>query len=123
MASNYKIATGSSVALVSLALMTPQPRSAGVQYARSTVSADGALHHEGAHIALIWDVLEEYTDLATLLTQFGLGSATSATVTVYCPSDLQVYTRYNGLAIRGEMGRESYFLRGIQIVIRDLVAL
>jgi hypothetical protein len=121
--SDYRIATGAGVALVSLATMTPQPKSAGVQYARTTASADSALHREGPHIRLIWDVIEDATDLATLLTQFGLGSATTATVTVYCPSDLQVYTRYNGVAVRGEIGRDNYFIRGVEIVVKDLVAL
>jgi hypothetical protein len=123
MASDYRVATGHGVALVSLNTVAPQPRSEGARYARRTHSADGAIHEEGLHAILTWDVIEDSTDLATLLTQFGLGSATSANVTVYVPSPLQVYTRYNGLALRGEVTRDNYFIRGIQIIVRDLVAL
>ena len=123
MASSYKIATGSGVALVSLALIAPQPRSEGVKASRRTYSADGAIHDEGLFVNLIFDVIEDSTDLGTLLTQFGLNAATSAAVTVYVPNQIHTYARYNGTAMRPEIRRESYFLRGIQIVVRDLVAL
>lgn len=121
--STYKVATGSSVALVSLALIVPQPASAGVKAARRTYSADGAIHDEGLHITLEWGVIGTPTILTALLTQFGLNAATSALVTIYCPNQIHAYTRYNGTAMRPEISRESYFLRGIQIVVRDLVAL
>lgn len=121
--STYKVATGSSVALVSLALIVPQPASPGVKASRRTYSADGAIHDEGLHIVLEWGVIGTPTILTALLTQFGLNAATSAAVTVYVPNQIHAYTRYNGTAMRPEVSRESYFLRGIQIVVRDLVAL
>lgn len=123
MASSYKVATGSGVALVSLNTVAPQPRSEGVKASRRTYSADGAIHDEGLFVNLIFDVVEDSTDLGTLLTQFGLNAATSAAVTVYVPNQIHTYARYNGTAMRPEISRESYFLRGIQIVIRDLTAL
>ncbi|TXH57990.1 MAG: hypothetical protein E6Q97_03370 [Desulfurellales bacterium] len=123
MASNYKVATGAGVALVSLAAMTPQPKSEGVRYARRTHSADSALHQEGAYIELVWSMIEDQSAYATLLTQFGLGSATYATVTVYVPNERYIYTRYNGVALLPEASQRDYFIRDVVIVVRDLSAL
>lgn len=120
---SYKIATGHGVALVSLTTIAPQPASPGVKAGRRTYSADGAIHDENLYITLEWSVVEDSTDLATLLTQFGLASATTANVTIYCPSQLHVYTRYNGVAQRSEIGRSNYFLRDIVIIVKDLTAL
>ena len=121
--STYKVKTGHNEALIDLVTIAPQPASAGVKAGRRTFSADGAIHDENLYIVLEWSVVEDSTDLATLLTQFGLASATTANVTIYCPSQLHVYTRYNGVAQRGEVSRNSYFLRDVQIVVKGLVAL
>lgn len=121
--STYKVAEGSGVALVSLVTVTPQPRSDGVKPTRRSYSADGTPHDEGLHVQLIWDFVESATDLDDILDQFGLDVATSADVTIYVPNQLHVYTRYNGKAIRPDIGRRDYFLRDLNIIIRDLVAL
>jgi|GEM_PF-6740801 len=120
---SYKIATGHGVALVSLAAIAPQPASPGVKATRRTHSADGAVHDEALYIQLAWSIVEDATALAALLTQFGLASATTANVTVYIPSQLHAYTRYNGVAVRPEIARDNYFLRNVQIIVKDLVAL
>lgn len=121
--SNYKIAEGHGVALISLTAIDPQPRSAGVKAARRTHAADSTIHDEGLYITLIFDFLDDATALDDLLDQFGLDVATSANVTVYCPNQVHAYTRYNGVALRPEVGRDNYYLRGIEIVVRDLSAL
>lgn len=121
--STYKIATGHNVALLSLTAISPQPTSPGVKATRRTFSADGALHDEGLYIILEWSFVEDGTDLSTLLTQFGLAAATTANVTIYCPNQVHAYTRYNGVAVRPEVARDNYFLRNVQIVIKDLTAL
>ena len=120
---SYLIAEGHNVALVDLVAISPQPASPGVKATRRTFSADGAIHDEGLYIALEWSVVEDATALNDLFAQFGLDSATTANVTVYCPNQLHAFTRYNGVAQRPEVGRQSYFLRDVQIVIKGLVAL
>ncbi len=121
--STYKVKTGHDEALIDLVAIAPQPASPGVKATRRTYSADGAIHDENLYIQLEWSVVEDSTALATLLTQFGLASATTANVTIYCPNQLHVYTRFNGLAVRPEIGRSSFFLRDLQIVVKELVAL
>lgn len=111
------------MALLSLTTISPQPRSEGVKPTRRTYSADGTPHDEGLHVVLVWDVVESATQLDDIFDQFGLDVATSADVTVYAPNQLHVYTRYNGKAIRPDIGRRDYFLRELNIIIRDLAAL
>lgn len=123
MASDYRIAEGHGVALVSLVDIDPQPASAGVKATRRTYSADGAIHDEGLHIVLEYSALEDATALDDLLDQFGLDVATTANVTLYAPNQVHAYARYNGLAVRPEVSRDNFYLRGIQIVVRDLAAL
>lgn len=121
--SDYRIAEGHSVALVSLTGIAPQPRSAGVKAARRTFAADSTIHDEGLHITLIFDFVDDATALDDLLDQFGLDVATSANVTIYCPNQVHSYARYNGVALRPEVSRDNYFLRGVEIVVKDLAAL
>ncbi len=120
---SYKVAEGHGVALMSLTDIDPQPASAGVKAGRRTHSADGAIHDENLYVALEWSVVEDATALDDLLAQFGLDSATTAAVTVYCPNQLHAFTRYNGVAQRPESARQNYFIRDVQIVIKNLVAL
>jgi hypothetical protein len=121
--SDYRVKTGHNVALGSLTTIAPSPRSVGVKATRRTHAASGLLYDEGLHITLVYDVLEDATALTALLTQFGLHTATTANVTLYCPNQMHAYTRYNGVCVRPEVSRDNYFLRGIEIVVRELVAL
>ncbi len=121
---NYKVAEGSNVALVSMTDVAPMCRSEGLEYSRSSFAASGAIVREGAHIRLLFDVLESDTEFNSLLALFGLDSATSAAVTVYIPGPLRTFARYNGTAIRPAtndgMRHSEYFLRDVTILIRDL---
>lgn len=121
---NYLVKTGHDVALVSLDIMMPQPRSTGVQAVRRTYGGDGSVYEEGAFIELEFDALESPTEYTTLLTQFGLNAALKAAVTVYVPNAFLAFTRYNGTAVRPEVGkdmrRENYFIRSVTILVRDL---
>lgn len=121
--STYKVKTGHNQALMDLVAIDPQPASPGVKAGRRTYSADGAIHDENLYVQLEWSVVEDSTALDDLFDQFGLDSATTAAVTIYCPNQLHVYARYNGTAVRPEIGRSNYFLRDVQIIIKDLVAL
>ena len=125
--SSYSVKTGHDAALLDLVSMTPQPRSTGVQVARRGYAASGAVIEEGNYIILQWSVINSVTDWNTLLSQFGLGSALYAEVTVYAPNHLFSYTRYNGTAIRPQIGvdvqRTNFFIRNVCMVIRDMVSL
>lgn len=120
---SYKAKEGAGAALVDLITIAPQPRSDGVKPTRRTYSADGKPHDEGLHVALIYDMVEDQTELDDIFDQFGLDVATSAAVTIYCPNQMHVYTRYSGLAVRPDVSRRDFFLRDVTIIIRDLVAL
>lgn len=119
----YKVKTGHDQALLDLVAIDPQPASPGVKAGRRTFSADGAVHDENLYVTLEWSVVEDATALDDLFEQFGLDAATTAAVTIYCPNQLHVYTRYNGTAQRMEIARSNYFLRDVQIVVKGLVAL
>lgn len=122
--STYKVKTGHGQALVDLVAMNPQPHSRGVQFTRTTFSADGSAHNEGAYVVLEWDMIEDATAYTTLLTQFGLAAGTpSANVTVYVPNNVYSYTRYNGIAVLPPASHDNYFIRNVQIVVKELTAL
>ena len=121
----YKIAEGHDVALVSMTDIAPQPQSNGVEYARSSFAASGAVVREAPFVRLVWSALGSDTEYNTLLALFGLDSATSAAVTVYVPGVRRSATRFNGTAILPVAGdgmeHSQYFLRDVTILIRDLV--
>lgn len=120
----YLVKNAPNTALVSLDTMAPQPRSRGVQFARTTYAGNGKAYKEAPFIILEWSVIEDATAYAALLTQFGLAAGTySNAVTVYVPGNLRAFTRYNGTAILPEVNHDNYFLRDVQIVVNGLVAL
>ena len=123
--SYYSVATGHDVAEIDLDLITPQPRSTGVQAARRTYAASGAVVEEGNYIILQWNLISSVAVWNQLLNQFGLGSALSAEVTVRVPNHQFGYTRWNGLAIRPQIGvdvqRTNFYIRNVRMVIRNMV--
>jgi hypothetical protein len=120
----YLLKEGLNQALVDLVAIDPQPRCEGLQYARVSQAASGAVVTEGPHVILIWDVIEDPSAYDDLLDQFGLDAATSASVTITLPNDLFAQTRYNGTAVRPVPGqtvqRTGYFIRDVQIIVKDL---
>ena len=122
--STYKVKTGHNQALIDLVLVSPQPASEGLKFARTTYAASGGVYPEAPYIELVWAILPTPTLYAALLTQFGLSASTAfANVTVYIPNAVYTYTRYNGVAVRPEARRRGFFLREITIVIKELAAL
>ena len=121
----YKVLPGGDQPLIDLVAITPQPRCNGLRYTRTSHTAAGGMVLEGAYAVLEWDVIGNATDYDTLLTQFGLDLGTSEAVTILLPNELYVLTRYNGNALRPVAGetvrREGYFIRDVQIIVRDLV--
>lgn len=124
--SSYAVKPGTDQPLIDLVAMTPQPASNGVEYAVRDLGIDGSVSEQGLFIELHWSALGSIAEYTTLLGQFGLSSATTARVTVYVPGLDYAFTRYNGLAVRPEkgkdMGRRDYFLRDIRIIVKDLTA-
>jgi hypothetical protein len=126
--SDYRVADGHDVVLGSLNVITPQPKSEGIQPVRRAYPISGHPYEEGYYIELTWDLLGSVTLFQSILSQFGLSAATTLSneVTVYIPSGTYDYARFNGRAIRPEIGqnvlRRGYFLRNITILVRELEA-
>lgn len=124
--SDYRVADGSNVALGSLTVLSPQPRSTGIQYTRREYAADGTPILEGAYINLIWDVLGSVAQYQALLTTFGLLNTTTNAVTVYIRNENFDYVRKNGVAIKPQIGEgvewSNYFPRSLTILVRNLEA-
>lgn len=121
--SYYSYGTGHDVALVDMTLFSPQPRSLGVQPTRRVYTASGAVIEEGYYVELLWNVLPA-SKWNTLINALGLGGALYAEVTIRIPNHQFAYTRYNGTAVRPQIGsevmRQGYFLRNVSILVRDM---
>jgi hypothetical protein len=122
----HKVKPGTDQALIDLVTITPQPASNGVEYTVRDDAIDGSVTEQGPHVVHRFDVMEEDADYLTLLTLYGLNTATTALVTVLAESELYVATRYNGLAVRPEKGRDvqrrNTFVGGVEIIIKNLTA-
>lgn len=126
-ASQYKVATGSSVALVSLALMVPQPTTRGIQFTERSYGAGGAVYDQAPYCELLFSFIETEALYATFLAQFGLASVTSAPVTVYIRNERLAYARYNATAVLPSIGNDGgwseYFMRNVVVLLKNLVAI
>ena len=123
--STYRVADGSDVALISLTVLDPQPRSEGIKTTRRTFAADGSVYDEGRYVELEFSMMPTAAEYLALLTTFGLHNATTNAVTVYVRDETFAFVRMNGTAVRPQPGRDvgwSYFPRNITILIKDLVA-
>ena len=124
--STYKVADGHDVALGSLSDVDPQPRSTGIQATRRTFAADGTIQDDAKYILLEFTALASASEYQSLLSDFGIQTATSNDVTVYVRDETFAWGRYNGTAIRPSPGTDvkwkDYFPRDIAILVRDLEA-
>lgn len=127
MASDYRVATGHDVALVSLNVINPQPAGGGVMVVQRNIGADGTVHEIGKWARLEWNVLDSATEYLAVLTAFGLHNALTASVTVYIRNEFFAYARYNATATRPQMQSqvrwENFFPRDISIILKELEAL
>lgn len=123
----YLAATGHNVALVSLAVLVPQPQGGAVMPVQRNQSASGAVHEIGLWVRLKWEYLPDGAAYLALLTQFGLHGALTSLVTVYCRNQFYAFARYNATAVRPEIGADvdwnNYRPRDISILLKNLVAL
>ena len=119
----YRVADGHDVALVSLNVLDPQPRSEGIKPTRRTFGGDGTPYDEGKYVELLYSVVSSVTEYQAILDAFGVKSAGSNEVTVYIRDETFAWTRKNGLAIRPQPGQDvrwSFFPRDVVILVRDL---
>jgi hypothetical protein len=123
----YRVSSaGHDEELDDLTVISPQPRSIGVQSTRRTYGVDGTVLDEGRYVEIEFSYSEDPTAYAALLTLFGVQNTLTNLVTVYVPDERYAWTRYNGTAVRPEIGRDvtrtNYFIRNITILIKDLEA-
>lgn len=120
----YRVADGHNIALGSLTTISPQPRSTGVQATRRTYVGAG-VYEEGLYVELQWDVLQTGVMYQDILTLFGVNTELTNQITLYARNEVFAWRRYNGLAIRPEVGRDvtwdRFRPRRILLLIRDLV--
>jgi len=120
----YRVADGHDVALVSLNVLDPQPRSEGIKPTRRTFGGDGTPYDEGKYVELLYSVVSSVTEYQAILDAFGVKSAGSNEVTVYVRDETFAWTRKNGLAIRPQPGQDvrwtNFFPRDVVILVRDL---
>jgi hypothetical protein len=122
--STYRVADGHDVALISLNVLSPQPRSEGIKPTRRTFGGDGTPYDESKYVELLYSMVGTVTEYQAILTSFGVKTAGSNEVTVYVRDETFAWTRQNGLAIRPEPGQDvrwtNYFPRDVVILVRDL---
>lgn len=122
----YKVKTGHDQALVDLVDMNPQPSTIGLEYAREQYAASGVVVQELPFVRLNWSMFETVTEYTTLLSQFGLSSATTSEVSVYIQDERFGWVLRNAIAVLpmiGQQGsRTNYFLRDFSILLTRLAA-
>ncbi len=120
--SDYRVADGHDVALGSLTVLNPQPKSRGIQYTRRNFAGDGTPINEAPFVELKWTVFTN-DNYDQIMTDFGLTSADSNDVTVYVRDENWNYARKNGKAIKPNIGEDrdwDVFPRNMVILVRDL---
>lgn len=125
MSSDYRAAAGFDVALGSLTVLSPQPRSPGVKAADRSYALDGSVYEQGDWVALIWDHFADGDQYVAALAFFGLDDTTlSAEVTVYIRNANYDYQRANGVAIHPRLGVDGewreYLARNFVIIVNEL---
>lgn len=123
----YSVAIGHNVAVELVEPIVPQPRTVGRLTGLRTFAANGAVHDQAIFVELVWDVIDGEVQYQDLLEQFGLDTATTANVTLIARDATYGWMRYNGVAVRPEIGRdgawERFFLRDVRIVVNRLAEL
>ena len=122
----YLIATGHDVVLGSLAALAPQPATAGMQHGRRTHALSGDVIDELPFVEFRYNTLS-VAQYQSLLTQFGLTSATTAEVTVYIQDEDYNWVQRNGIAVKPQIGndgqRRGWLLKDFVVVVHSLRAL
>jgi len=121
MADQYEIVDGHDNS-GSLAAVTPQPRSTGIQYpAKRRFSASGAVYVDGSMTTTwIYDVLSR-TERNTIYTQFGLSDTTIYNeVTIRTRGNDDAFAVYNATVVAPEVERDVAFWEDIEFKFINL---
>lgn len=121
----YRVGDGFDVALVSLTILTPQPRSEGIKPARRVYGGDGSVYDSPLYLELEWDVIGSDASYQALIdTIFGVSRPLTNEVTVYARNQYDAFARYNGIAVSPENGRDvrrrNSFRRDLTVLIKAL---
>ena len=120
----YLVAVGTDVVTGSLNIITPQPRTKGLQYKRWVEAVDGTRYGTGPFINFLWDLTQGATDYLALLTSFGIHVSNQASVSLRARDDIYVWKYYNAVVVRPRVGHEvswdRYFPRRITILAKEL---
>ena len=120
----YLVGVGTDLVTGSLNIITPQPRTRGLQYKRWVEAVDGTRYATGPFINFMWDLNQSATSYVALLTSFGIHSSSMANVSIFARDDIYVWRYYNAVAMRPRVGHEvnwdRYFPRRITILCKEL---
>lgn len=124
----YRVGVGWNLAIGSLSVIFPQPRSNPAAPTERKFSLTGKVYDEGEFMELYWDYFEYETEYTNMLLQFGLsGSNRSNNVTIYGRDSLFTFRRFNGVAQRPEgiqdVKRSNFFIRDVVLRITHLIEL
>lgn len=123
----YRVAAGYNIALASLIKIEPEPMSEGVKATQRTYGTGGAVHEQGLYVEIELEITKDDAEYLSFISYFGLASALTALVTVYAPNGVFTWTRYNGTAVRPEVGKDVKRIQGwprrIKVLVKDLVAI
>jgi hypothetical protein len=104
--------------------VTPAPRTAGVQVTRRNHSVSGGVEDAFLYVEMLWSSVGSESEFQSILTQFGVLAADENEVTVMCRDATLQWKRYNGTAVRPQMGtdvrHERYFVRDLVILVKFL---
>lgn len=120
----HKVGIGHDVAEVSLSTLTPQPKGDPLAPTVRNYAPGGAFHEQGQYTCHHYDFLEDADQFEDVLNEYGLISDDRQDITFMAYSERMVWTRYNGTAIRPEMGQDvkftNFFIRDVAIYIVDV---
>lgn len=125
--SDYRVKALHNIALGSLTVLSPQPRSEGVKVVSRSYGTSGSVFEHGLYIELFYDYIATPTDYQVLLALMGTNTELYAPVTIYAWRKDYDYQRYNATAVRPQLGQDGawnqYFLRNVTFLFKNLVAL
>lgn len=109
-----------------LADINPQPKCEGIQVTRRTRNPDKTLTDEAPYVEFIFNMVPDVAAYQSILTQFGVISATTNDVTIKVRDQTFAAANKNGTAEQPQIGPDvrwnNYFPRNVKLLVRDLAA-
>jgi hypothetical protein len=120
---SYLVGDGHNRPLNELTALTPQPSSAGVRVTRRS-HAPEPLVDEFKYIEFVYSALGSVTEFQAVLNQWGVLSSMQNEVTFTAKDETLAWTRFNGTAVRPQMGSDvqwsRYFPRDVVVLVKEL---